>query len=109
MIIDRMTKPVHFFLVKTTYSAKDYPKLYIQKDLRHHGVPVSIFSGRGAYFTTPFWKSFQKGLGSKVNLIIAFHPQTKRQLENTIQTLEEMLRACMIDIKGKLGRPPTYH
>ncbi|WMV41716.1 hypothetical protein MTR67_035101, partial [Solanum verrucosum] len=45
-------------------------------------------------------KSFQKGLGTQVNLNIAFHPQTDGQAERTIQTLEGMLRACVINFKG---------
>ncbi|WMV46552.1 hypothetical protein MTR67_039937, partial [Solanum verrucosum] len=64
------------------------------------GVSVSIISDRGAQFTTQFWKSFQKGLGSKVNLSTDFHPQIDGQVERTIQTLEDMLRACVIDFKG---------
>nr|XP_009767178.1 PREDICTED: uncharacterized protein LOC104218392 [Nicotiana sylvestris] len=55
---------------------------------------------RGAQFTANFWKSFQKGLGTRVNLNTAFHPQTDGQAERTIQTLEDMLRAYVIDFKG---------
>ncbi|WMV59405.1 hypothetical protein MTR67_052790 [Solanum verrucosum] len=55
---------------------------------------------RGAQFTAQFWKSFQKGLGSKVNLSTAFHPKMDGQAMHTIQTLEDMLRACVIDFKG---------
>ncbi|XP_070029844.1 uncharacterized protein [Nicotiana sylvestris] len=47
-----------------------------------------------------FWQAFQKRLGTKVNLTIAFHPQTDGQVERTIQTLEDMLRACVIDFEG---------
>ncbi|WMV07964.1 hypothetical protein MTR67_001349 [Solanum verrucosum] len=100
VIVDRMTKLAHFLPVKTTNSAEDYAKLYIQEVVRLHGVPVSIISDRGAPFTTQFWKSFQKGLGSKVNLSTVFHHQTDGQAERTIQTLEDMLRACVIDFKG---------
>ncbi|KAH0674488.1 hypothetical protein KY290_024657 [Solanum tuberosum] len=55
---------------------------------------------RGAQFTTQFWKSFQKGLSSKVNLSTVFHPQIDGQAERTIQNLEDMLRVCVIDFKG---------
>ena len=68
--------------------------------MRLHGVPLSIISDRGPQFTSHFWKSFQKGLGTQVNLSTAFHPQTDGQAERTIQTLEDMLRACVIDFKG---------
>ncbi|KAH0706733.1 hypothetical protein KY289_011809 [Solanum tuberosum] len=70
VIVDRMTKSAHFLLIKTTHSAEDYAKLYLQEVVRFHGVPVSIISDRGAQFTAQFWKSFQKSLGSKVNLRI---------------------------------------
>ena len=50
--------------------------------------------------TAIFWRSFQKGLGTQVNLSTAFHPQTEGQAERTIQTLEDLLRACIIDLKG---------
>lgn len=67
VIVDSMTKSAHFLPVRTTYLAEDYAKLYIQEVVRLDGVPVSIISDRGAQFTTQFWKSFKKGLGSKVN------------------------------------------
>ena len=100
VIVDRMTKSAHFLLVKTTYSGKDYAKLYLQEVVRLHGVPISIISDRGDEFTAQFWKSFQICLGSKVNLNTDFHPQTDGQAEHTIKTLEDMLRACVIDFKG---------
>ncbi len=86
--------------VKTIDSAEDYAKLYINEIVRLHGVPLSIISDRGPQFTSHFWKSFQKGLGTQVNLSTTFHPQTDGQAERTIQTLEDMLRACVIDFKG---------
>ncbi|XP_070057278.1 uncharacterized protein [Nicotiana tomentosiformis] len=100
VIVDRLTKSAHFLPVKTTYTAEDYAKLYIKEIVRLHGVPVSIISDRGAQFTANFWRSFQKGLGTQVNLSTAFHPQTDGQAERTIQTLEDMLRACVLDFKG---------
>ena len=47
VIVDRMTKYSRFLAVKTTYSAKDYAKLYLTEILRLHGVPLSIISDRG--------------------------------------------------------------
>ena len=64
------------------------------------GIPLPIISDRGAQFTSHFWRSFQKSLGTQVKLSTAFHPQTDGQSEHTIQTLEDMLRACMIDFRG---------
>ena len=100
VIVDRLTKSAHFLPVKTTYTVEEYSKLYVKEIVRLHGVPTSIISDRGTQFTANFWKSFQRGLGTQVNLSTAFHPQTDGQAERTIQTLEDMLRACVIDFKG---------
>ncbi|KAK8504637.1 hypothetical protein V6N12_017214 [Hibiscus sabdariffa] len=57
---------------------------------------MSIVSDRDPEFTSRFWKSIQKALGSRLNLSTTFHPQTDGQSERVIQILEDMLRACVI-------------
>ena len=99
VIVDRMTKSSRFLAVKTTYSAEDYARIYINEIVRLHGVPLSIISDRGPQFTSQFRKTFLKGLGTQVNFSTTFHPQTGGQEERTIKTLEDMLRACLIDFK----------
>ncbi|XP_075521471.1 uncharacterized protein LOC142554687 [Primulina tabacum] len=69
---------------------------FLENIVRLHGVPVSILSDRDPRF----WKSFQKAMGTKVTLSTAYHPQTDGQTERTIQTLEDKLRACALDIPG---------
>ena len=61
---------------------------------------VSIVSDRDPRFTAHFCESFQRVMGTQLMMSIAFHPQTDGQLERTIQTLEDMLRACALDFKG---------
>ena len=61
---------------------------------------LSIISDRRAQFTSYFWRSFQKSIGTQVKLSTAFHPQTDGQTERTIQTLEDMFRVCVIDFRG---------
>ena len=95
-----MIKSNSFLAAKTMDSAEDYLKLYINEIVRFYGVHLSTISDRGPQFTSHLWKSFQKGLGTQVNLSTTFHPQTDGQAEHTIQTLEDMLRACVIDFKG---------
>ena len=68
--------------------------------MRLHGVPTSIVSDRDPRFTSHFWGGVQKALGTRLNFSTAFHPQTDGQSERTIQTLEDMLRACALDLKG---------
>ncbi|CAN4106294.1 unnamed protein product [Withania somnifera] len=100
VIVDRLTKSAHFLPVKTNYTAEEYARLYIKEIVRLHGVPISIISDRGAQFTAKFWKSFQKSLGTQVNLSTAFHPQTDGQAERTIQTLEDIFASLCIGFKG---------
>ena len=57
-------------------------------------------SDRDPRFTTHFWKSFQKAMGTRLIMSTAFHPQIDGQSERTIQVLEDMLRVCVLDHKG---------
>ena len=98
VIVDMMIKSSHFFAIKTTNSAKT-AKIYINEIVRLDEVSFFLISDRGPQFTSQFWKSFRKVLGTQVNVSTTFHPQTDGQEERTIQTLEDMLRACVIDLK----------
>jgi hypothetical protein len=82
------------------YSLDKLVELYVNEIVRLHGVPVSIVSDRDPRFTSRFWGSLQKALGTKLNFSTTFHPQTDGQSERTIQILEDMLRACVLDFKG---------
>lgn len=100
VIVDRLTKSAHFLPVKTTFSGVRYAQIFMNEIVRLHGVPISIISDRGSQFTSRFWRSFQEALGTRVDLSTAFHPQTDGQSERTIQILEDMLRACILDFGG---------
>ncbi|GJV82039.1 putative nucleotidyltransferase, ribonuclease H [Tanacetum coccineum] len=62
--------------------------------------PTSIVSDRDPKFTSHFWKGLQKAWGTRLKFSTAFHPQTDGQSERTIQTLEDMLRACALEWTG---------
>ena len=68
--------------------------------MKLHGVPFSVVSDRDLRFTSDFWKSLQDALGSKLKLSSAYHPQTDGQTERTIQSLEDFLRACVLEQGG---------
>ncbi|GJR13994.1 putative reverse transcriptase domain-containing protein, partial [Tanacetum coccineum] len=72
---------------------------YLKEVVSKHGVPVSIISNRDGKFTSHFWKSLNKALGTRLDISTAYHPETKGQSETTIQTLEDMLRACVLDFR----------
>ncbi|GJT17754.1 putative reverse transcriptase domain-containing protein [Tanacetum coccineum] len=72
-----------------------------------HGIPVSILCDHDPRFTSHFWRSLQKALGTNLDMSTAYHPQTNEQSERNIQTLEDMLRACAIDFgKGWVNHLP---
>ena len=64
VIMDRMTKSLHFIPVKSTYRVEDYVRLYIDEIVRMHVISLSIIYDRGSQFTSHFWGSFQKSLGT---------------------------------------------
>nr|GEV92687.1 putative reverse transcriptase domain-containing protein [Tanacetum cinerariifolium] len=65
-----------------------------------HGVLISIILDRDSKFTLRFWRSLQEALGTRLDMSIAYHPKMEGQSERIIQTLEDMLRACVIDFGG---------
>ena len=74
--------------------------MYVSEIVRLHGVPSSIVSNRDPRFTSRFWESLHKALGTKLRLSSAYHPQTDGQTERTIQSLEDLLRACVLEQRG---------
>ena len=101
VIVDRLTKTAHFLPVKKIYSIDRLVRLYVNRIVCLHGVLESIVSDRGATFTSVFWQELHKVLGTRLDFIIAFHPQIDGQLKRTIQILEDMLRMCVIDFGSK--------
>ncbi|GJV14179.1 putative reverse transcriptase domain-containing protein [Tanacetum coccineum] len=96
-IVDRLTKSTHFIPMNKKYKMEKLTQLYLKEIVCMHGVRVSIISDRDPRFASRFWRSLQKSLGTNLDMSTAYHPETDAQSERTIQTLEDMLRACVID------------
>ncbi|GKE42662.1 reverse transcriptase domain-containing protein [Tanacetum coccineum] len=79
-------------------------RLYIKEIVSRHEVSISIILDRDSYFTSKFWQSMQNALGTQLDMSMAYHPKTDGQSERTIQTLKDMLRACVIDYGKGLER-----
>ncbi|GJZ00657.1 putative reverse transcriptase domain-containing protein [Tanacetum coccineum] len=99
---DKITMGFITKLPREDYSTEKLAKIYIDEIVARHGVPVSIISDRDGRFTSRCWQTVQKALGTRLDMSTAYHPQTDGQSERTIQTLEDMLRACVIDFGGRL-------
>ncbi|GAB2290451.1 hypothetical protein Dimus_038102 [Dionaea muscipula] len=100
VIVDRLTKSAYFLPVKVTFSLERLARLYMREIIRLHGTPVSIVSDRDPRFVSRFWGALHKAFGTRLSFSTAYHPQTDGQSERTIQTLEDMLRACALEWKG---------
>lgn len=97
VIVDRLMKSTHFLPFKTTTDVTFMARLYIQEIMRLHGVPRRIILDRDPKYTSRIWKQIEEDLGMKLLFSIAYHPQTKGQSKRTIQTLEDLLRSCVLD------------
>ena len=93
VIVDRLTKMVHYEPVKITIDAPGLAEVIIDVVVRHHGLPDSIITDRGSLFTSKFWSSLCYFLGIKRRLSTAFHPQTNGQTKRQNSTMEAYLRA----------------
>ncbi|GJX38611.1 putative reverse transcriptase domain-containing protein [Tanacetum coccineum] len=97
VIVDRLTKSAHFLPMKENDSMEKLTRQYLKEVVSKHGVSVSIISDRDGRFISQFWQSLNNALGTQLDMSTTYHPQTDGQSERTIQTLEDMLRACVID------------
>ncbi|GJY93130.1 putative reverse transcriptase domain-containing protein [Tanacetum coccineum] len=81
VVVDRLTKSTYFLATRKDYSMEKLARLYIDEIIARHG----------------------KALGTRLDMSTAYHPQTDGQSERTIQTLEDMLRACVAHSMAKNG------
>ncbi|GKB29542.1 putative reverse transcriptase domain-containing protein [Tanacetum coccineum] len=100
VIVDRLTKSAIFTPMRETDSMEKLARMYLKEVVTRHGIPVSIICDRDPRFASNFWRSLQKALGTNLDMSTTYHPQTDGQSDRTIQTLEDMLRACVIDFRN---------
>ncbi|GKG00146.1 putative nucleotidyltransferase, ribonuclease H, partial [Tanacetum coccineum] len=76
VVVDRLTKSAHFLPIRKNYGISKLAEIFQQEIVRLHA-----------------W-------GTRLKFSTAFHPQTDGQSDRTIQTLEDMLRACALEWTG---------
>nr|GEW83648.1 putative reverse transcriptase domain-containing protein [Tanacetum cinerariifolium] len=87
VIVDRLTKSAHFLPMREDYKMDRLARLYLNEIVARHSMSISIISNCDSRFTSRFWKTMQEALGIS-------------QSERTIQTLKDMLRACVLEFRG---------
>jgi hypothetical protein len=115
VILDQLTKIVHFIVVNTTYTVQEYEEIYLDRIVCLHGIPKTIISDRGPQFVARFgeqlhqslddrgpqfvarfWEQLHQSLGTKLICNSSYHPQTDGQTERVNQIVEDILQACII-------------
>nr|GFB10515.1 reverse transcriptase domain-containing protein [Tanacetum cinerariifolium] len=100
MIVDRLTKSAILTPIRETDPMDKLARIYLKEVVTRHGIPVSIISDRDprkGLLWILLVDCLERRVGTNLDMSTAYHPQTDGQSERTIQTLEDMLRACVID------------
>ena len=92
VIVDRFTKMIQLKATTTNISSEGIAKIYRDNIWKLHGVPKKILSDRGPQFASKFMEEFTKALGTKRQLLMAYHPQTDSQTERINQEINSMSR-----------------
>ncbi|GJR27943.1 putative reverse transcriptase domain-containing protein [Tanacetum coccineum] len=107
VIVDRLTKSAHFLPMREDDTLEKLTRQYLKEVVSKHGVPVSIISDRDGKFTSHFWKSLHKALGTRLDMSTAYHPETDGQSERTIQTYHISIKAAPFEaLYGHKYRSP---
>ncbi|GKE71294.1 putative reverse transcriptase domain-containing protein, partial [Tanacetum coccineum] len=108
VIVDRLTKSAIFVPMRQTDLMERLARMYLKEVVTRHGIHVSNICDRDPTFASNFWRSLQKPLDTSLDMSTAYYPQTDRQSERTIQILEDMLHACVIDFGNGWCRSPVF-
>ncbi|GJX25835.1 putative reverse transcriptase domain-containing protein [Tanacetum coccineum] len=107
VIVDRLTKSTIFVPMRETDPIEKLARMYLKEVVTRHGIPVSIICDHDPRFASNFWRSLQKALGTNLDMSTAYHPRTDGQSERTIQTLQDMFRACVINFRKEIVQETT--
>ena len=87
VIVDWFTKMIRLKATTTNVSLEGIAKIYRDNIWKLHGIPRKILSDRGPQFASKFMEEFTKALGTKRQLLIAYHPQIDSQMERINQEI----------------------
>nr|GFA31563.1 putative reverse transcriptase domain-containing protein [Tanacetum cinerariifolium] len=96
----RVDKVCYFLPIREDFKMDRLARLYLNQIIARHRVPSSIISDHDSRFTSKFWQSMQEALGTQLDMSTAYHQHTDGQNKRSIQTLEDILRTCVMDFVG---------
>lgn len=95
VVVDRLSKMVHFIPCKKTTYAVNVALLYFREVYRLHGLPTSIMYDRDTCFFSHFWRSLWRSVNTKLDFSSAYNPQIDGQTEVVNRSLGDLLR-CLV-------------
>ena len=98
--VDHLTKSASLIPFRKDVRFSEMSKSFVEEVTRVYGTPVSIISDRDSRFVSTFWQSFQSYVGTRFRFNTAYHPQTDGQSERIIQTLEDLIRASVMEFES---------
>jgi hypothetical protein len=101
VVVDKLTKIVHFIPLKTTHKETNVVDIYMREVARLHGIPKTIVSDRDPNFTSNFWKGLFKGFRTNLNFSTAYHPEFHGQTKRVNELIEYMLRMYVMETPSK--------
>ena len=93
VIVNWLTNMVYYEPVKVIINAPRLAEVILDVVVQQHGLPDSIVTNRGSFFTSKFWSSLRYFFEVKRRLSTVFHPQTDGQTKWENSTMEAYLRA----------------
>ena len=97
IVIDKMSKALHFIPVKLTYKAVNIVDIFLKEIFRLYGIPKVIILDWDVKFTRNFWRSLFSGLETQLNFSTAYHPHMNGPTERVNQIVEDMLRMYVMN------------
>nr|GEX37252.1 putative reverse transcriptase domain-containing protein [Tanacetum cinerariifolium] len=101
IIVNRLTKSAHFLPMKKTDSMEKLTRIYLKEIVCRHGVPVLIILDRDSHFTSRFWRSLQKALGTNLDMskgdVVVLIDEI--QLDDKLHMIEEPVEVVDRDVK----------
>uniref|UniRef100_A0AAV1T3U5 Integrase catalytic domain-containing protein n=1 Tax=Peronospora matthiolae TaxID=2874970 RepID=A0AAV1T3U5_9STRA len=100
VFVDRFSKMVHLVAVPESTTASGCACVFIDTIFRLHGLPRELVSDRDPRFTSDFWRSVFKSLGTRLKMSTSDHPESDGQTERANRVLEEILRGYVHSFKS---------
>lgn len=101
MVVEKLSKLAQFIPLQSSYSAMQIGHNFMQNIFRLHRLPKTIISDHDVKFTSSFSKNIFEGLGTQLNISIAYHPQMDRQIEPVNHVVEDMPRSYVMQQPSK--------